>query len=86
MNPIDEFDVQTVEGEVVRLHVYQEQLDAASLGSPGTSIPGLKVIRTADGGHVSYEGGDPERFEILSGPLGTPVMATRISPGRRFGC
>ncbi len=84
MTPIDEFDVRTDEGEVVRLHVYQEQLDAASLGSPGESIPGPKAIRTADGERVNYKGGEPERFEILSGH--GAVMATRITPGRRFGC
>ena len=76
MDLIAEFDVRTDDGEVIRLHVYREQLNAGAMGDPHKTVPGIPEIRTADGISVNWKGGEPEQFEII-GDLGS-VMATRI--------
>lgn len=57
---IEQFDTRAASGQVVRLYVYQQIIDAGTFQNPNATIPGLKRIETEDGDGVNYV--DPQTY------------------------
>lgn len=51
---IEQFDTRAPSGNLVRLYVYQEMIDAGTFQNPNATIPGLKRVETEDGDGVNY--------------------------------
>ncbi|MEA3031179.1 MAG: hypothetical protein QOG13_2504 [Sphingomonadales bacterium] len=61
---IDEFDVRTETGQVLRLFEFQDIINAGTKDDPHATIPGMKSIVTEDGREVNFI--DENTFHIVS--------------------
>jgi hypothetical protein len=61
---IEEFDVRTDAGQILRLYVYQDIIDAGSHDDPHATLPGLKRIVTGNGDPVNLI--DEETFDLVT--------------------
>lgn len=69
---VDEFDVRTETGQVVRLFEFQDIINAGTKDDPHGTIRGLKTLVTEDGHAVNFV--DENRFHLVARGLD----ATRI--------
>ena len=61
---IEQFNTRNDNGDLVRLSVYQQVIDAGHYKDPHATIPGVKRIVTEDGEHVNFV--DDETFTVVS--------------------
>lgn len=61
---VDQFDVRTASGQIVRLYTYQDIIPAGSFGDPNATIRGLSHIVTEDGEAVNFI--DHDNFHIVA--------------------
>jgi hypothetical protein len=61
---VDEFDVRTDAGTIVRLYIFQDIIDAGTFQDPHATIRGLKRIVTEDGDAVNFI--DENHFHIVA--------------------
>ncbi len=53
MKFVERFRARDDQGNVYVVIVYQEELDAGTMGNPNATVPGLFDIRLADDSHVN---------------------------------
>jgi hypothetical protein len=59
---VEQFDTRKANGQVVRLYVYQDMIDAGTFDNPHATLPGMKRIVTSQGQHVNFI--DENTFKI----------------------
>lgn len=53
IGPIDRFEVESEDGTIETVYVYQQQINATEMHGPEKWVDGLRVLRTFNGEEVS---------------------------------
>ncbi|MEQ1509030.1 MAG: hypothetical protein ABL909_01350 [Sphingopyxis sp.] len=61
---VEQFDTRKANGQVVRLYVYQDMINAGTSDDPHATIPGMKRIETGQGQYVNFI--DENTFKIVA--------------------
>ena len=61
---VEQFNTRNRAGDLVRLYVYQEFVDAGNFDNPHATLPGMKRIETEDGDYVNYV--DDQTYTVVS--------------------
>ena len=61
---VEQFDARNANGQVYRLYVYQDIIDAGTFDDPHATLPGMKRIVTGQGQHVNFI--DDNTFKIVA--------------------
>ena len=60
---VEQIDTRKANGQVVRLYVYQDVIDAGSMDDPHATLLGMKRIVTGQGQNVNFI--DDNTFKIV---------------------
>jgi hypothetical protein len=60
---VEQFDARKANGQVVRLHAYQDMIDAGTHDDPYATLPGMKRFETSQGQAVNFI--DDNTFKIV---------------------